>query len=152
MLLKAAESKDTPLAAITDILKTARIAELSSFGRIADDRVKVIKRVEDLKDDKATLEEAFQKLIEEAPWLINPQWSPIAANQTFTTLKKEFQKFFKEETGDDIVLDEFDAVGSSKRPDFVLSNQDTLIQIIEIKKPNHGLKNDEGSGFSVTWR
>jgi hypothetical protein len=40
-LIEAAESKDRPLEVVTDILRTARVAELSSFGRIADDRVKV---------------------------------------------------------------------------------------------------------------
>lgn len=142
-LREAAERTDSPLAAVTDILKTARIAELSSFGRIADDRVRVIKRVEELKDDKATLEEAFQSLIEQAPWLINPQWSPITANESFTTLKKEFQKFYKQQTGDDIVLADFDTAKLKKRPDFVLSNQDTIVQIIEIKKPAHALENAE---------
>ena len=43
--------------------------------------MKVIKTVEQLKDHATTLEEAFQELIEQAPWLINPQWSPITANQ-----------------------------------------------------------------------
>ncbi|HET6385510.1 MAG TPA: ATP-binding protein, partial [Armatimonadota bacterium] len=75
-LREAAESKDSPLAVITGILKTARIAELSSFGQIASDRVKVIEKVETLKDEATTLEEAFQDLITQAPWLIDPQWSP----------------------------------------------------------------------------
>ena len=45
---------------ITEILRTARLAELSAFGQIAEDRVRVIKRVEKLKDDPDTLEAAFQ--------------------------------------------------------------------------------------------
>lgn len=139
----AGGGKDRPLEVVTDILKTARVAELSSFGRIADERVKVIKKVEELKDDKATLEDAFQTLIEQAPWLINPQWSPITANMTLSTLKTEFIKFYKIETGADIVLSGFDATASLKRPDFVLSNQDQVIEIIEIKKPHHSLGNAE---------
>jgi hypothetical protein len=124
-------------------LRTARVAELSSFGRIADDRVRVIQTVEELKDDATTLEEAFQELIEAAPWLVNPQWSPITSNQALTTLKKEFVKYYKQETGNDIVLFGFDDTAKKKRPDFVLSNQDQLIQIIEIKKPKHSLQNAE---------
>jgi hypothetical protein len=139
----AGTSKDSPLEVVTDILRTARVAELSSFGRIADDRVKVIKKVEELKDDIATLEDAFQTLIEEAPWLINPQWSPITSNVTLTTMKAEFVKFYKKETGDEIVLSGFDPTSSRKRPDFVLSNQDQVIEIIEIKKPHHALGNKE---------
>ncbi len=140
-LREAAESQDSPLSAITGILKTARIAELSSFGKIAEDRIRVIKRVEELKDDPKTLEAAFQKLITEAPFLINPQWSPIIANQAFSTLKTEFEKYYKQKTGNDILLNDFS--DPSKRCDFVLSNQDNVIQIIEIKQPSHALTNDE---------
>jgi hypothetical protein len=140
-LREAAESKDSPLAVITDILKTARTAELSSFGRIADDRVRVIKKVETLKDTPKTLEAAFQQLIQEAPWLINPQWSPISENQTFTSLKLEFQKFYKKKTKKDLVLTDFS--DPAKRADFVMSNQDNALEIIEIKKPKHGLQDIE---------
>lgn len=134
-LREAAEAKDSPVEVLNEILKYARVAELSSFGRIADERVRVIKTVETLKDDQSTLEDAFQNLIEQAPWLINPQWSPITANQTLSTLKAEFQKYYKLKTGEDIQLVDFSE--SNKRPDFVMSSQDSIIQIIEIKKPHH---------------
>jgi hypothetical protein len=140
-LREAAESSDRPLGVITEILRTARVAELSSFGRIAHDRVKVIERVEHLKDDASTLEGAFQALITNAPWLIDPQWSPITANQTFSTLRQEFQKFYNQKTGEDIILGEFTDV--AKRADFVLSTQDNVIQIIEIKRPFHKLADEE---------
>ena len=129
------------MSVITGILKTARVAELAAFGRIAEDRIRVIERIERLKDDPATLEAAFQTLIEEAPWLINPQWAPITANQSFVTLRREFEKYYKKCTGDDLVLDHFG--DPKKRADFVLSSQDNAIQIIEIKRPAHALQDDE---------
>jgi hypothetical protein len=140
-LREAAEAKDSPVEVINEILKRARIAELSSFGRIADERVRIIETVESLKDEQSTLENAFQELIEQAPWLINPQWSPITANQTLSTLKSEFQKYFKLKTGEDIVLSNFGT--PNKRPDFVLSSQDGIIQIIEIKRPHYTFTNAE---------
>ena len=129
------------MAVISGILRTARLAELSSFGRIAEDRLKVIERVQTLKDIPETAEQKLQDLIEYAPWLINPQWAPITANQSFTTLKKEFEKAYKEETGKEISLGDFSE--TKKRPDFILSSQDNGLQIIEIKKPLHKLTNDE---------
>lgn len=139
--LREAADYDTPVAVVTEILKTARIAELSSFGRIADDRIKVINKIETLKDSPETLESDFQDLITQAPWLINPQWAPISANQSFSTLKMEFQKYYKKNTGIDLILDDFS--DPTKRVDFALSNQDNLIQIIEIKRPMHRLENEE---------
>jgi hypothetical protein len=140
-LREAADKPDQPLAVVSAILKTARLAELAGFGRIADDRIKVIKTIETLKDDQNTLESAFQALITNAPWLVNPTWSPISANVTFETLRAEFVKFYKKKTGVTLNLGDFS--DPKKRADFVLSSQDTAIQIIEIKKPDHALTNDE---------
>lgn len=140
-LKEAAEAKGHHLGFISEILKTARIAELASFGRIADDRVRVIKQVEQYKDDPNTLESAFQQLITEAPWLVNPQWSPITANQSFETLKTEFAKYYKQQTKQDLNLQGFP--DKNKRADFVMSNQDQVIEIVEIKRPKHALQNEE---------
>jgi hypothetical protein len=140
-LREAAASKDRPLAVVSAVLQTARIAELASFGRIADDRVKVIETLGKLKDDTTVLESTFQQLLSDAPWLIDPRWAPITANQSFQTLKEEFAKYYKKHTGNDLVLDPF--ADPSKRADFVLSSQDSAIQIIEIKRPGHALQNEE---------
>ena len=141
MLRSAGTDADSPLEAVTDVLKTARIAELASFGRIAEDRIRVIERVEKLKDSKGTLESAFQTLITTSPWLIDPQWSPITTNQAFTTLQKEFAKFYKAKTKKTLELGPF--TDGSKRADFVMSTQDGAVQIIEIKKPKHRLEDEE---------
>lgn len=140
-LRKAAGAKGSPLAVISQILETARVAQLAAFGRIADERVRIIQRVEELKDQPKTLEAAFQKLIAEAPWLVDPQWSPLTENQSFSTLKAEFQKYYKQRTGEDLELGDF--TDANKRSDFVLSNQDNVIQIIEIKRPHHAFEDEE---------
>lgn len=134
-LRSAADSTDSTLAAITQLLRTARVAELSSFGQIASDRVKVIENVETLKDDAKTLEDALQDLIEEAPWLIDPQWSPVTANQTFATLRREFEKVYFKETGQEVHLSDFTM--PTKRSDFVMTAQEGRIEFVEIKKPNY---------------
>jgi Histidine kinase-, DNA gyrase B-, and HSP90-like ATPase len=140
-LREAAASKDCPMAVVSEVLKTARVAELASFGRIADERVRVIETLELLKDTAGTREGEFQKLLTEAPWLINPTWSPIVANQSFETLREEFVKFYERRTGEKLTLDDFS--DPDKRCDFVLSSQDDAIQIIEIKRPRHALTNEE---------
>lgn len=138
---EAAEREDTPLAALSAILRTARFAELASFGRIASDRIRVMDRLEELKDNEDTQEDSLQKLIEDAPWLVNPEWAPVTTNQTLRTLRGEFEKFYKNKTGTTISLTDFSTPG--KRPDFVLTTQEGEVQIIEIKRPEHKLSNDE---------
>ncbi|QYU69275.1 ATP-binding protein [Leptolyngbya sp. 15MV] len=140
-LEKAAEGAGHPIAVISRLLRTARIAELSSFGGIAAKRVDVIERLEHHKDDAATIEAVLQDLLESAPWLINPQWSPITANQTFETFREEFKKFYKKREKKDLTLKP--VRDSNKRADFVMSSQDNAIQIIEIKRPGHTLTDAE---------
>ena len=137
------------LEVVTNILRIARVAELSSFGRIADDRVKVIKKVAELKEDTNTMEEPFQALIEQAPWLINPQWSPISDNQSLTNLKNRFVHFYKEQTGETITIFGATPHKGDKRSafvmtsQFVMTTQDDAVEIIEIKRPGHALQNME---------
>ena len=142
-LKRAASEEEAAIAVMATILRTARVAELSSYGMIAEKRVKVIERIIALKDDGETLEQALQDSIEEAPWLVNPLWSPITSNQQLSTLKSEFEKYFEKETGERIRLEPFEEGATTKRPDFVLSADDFGLQIIEIKRPQHKLKNDE---------
>lgn len=141
MMKEAVADAKRPLSVLSSFLRTARMAELSSFGRIAEDRLKVVERLEDLKDAEDTDENDLQILISDAPWLINPEWAPVTENQTFSTLRREFEKFYNQRTGRAISLSEFQKSG--KRPDFVLSNQEGIVQIIEIKKPQHTLTNPE---------
>ena len=108
---------------------------------LPQDRLEVIDRLEILKDDDNTDENDLQRLIADAPWLINPEWAPVTENQTFSSLRREFEKYYEDKTGQSISLSDFQETG--KRPDFVLSNQEGTVQIIEIKKPRHRLSNAE---------
>lgn len=140
-LHEATDDADRPLLAITGLLRTARIAELSSFGRIAVDRVRVIDKLQKLIDDAARDEAALQELITSAPWLIDPQWSPLTANQGFAAVRRAFVKHYKDRTGRSLDLK---PVGNQKkRADFVLQNQDQCIHLIEIKASDHALENAE---------
>lgn len=141
MMKGSVAEESTTLSALSMFLRTARLAELSSFGRIAEERLNVITRLERLKDAEGTREIELQKLITSAPWLVNPEWAPVTQNQTFYTLRREFEKFYKQQTGDSISLGEFRE--ARRRPDFVLLSQESVIQIVEIKKPQHKLSDEE---------
>lgn len=140
-LREAAKKDDNSLGFISKVLKTARVAELTSLGKLAADRVKVIKRLELLKKDESADEAEFQDLITGAPWLINPEWTPITANQSFSTFVREFKAYYKEQIGNDLEIAGFSK--PTKRPDFILLNQDNTIHVVEIKQPWHQLEDSE---------
>lgn len=140
-LRSAASVVNTQFAMVSRILKTARIAELSSFGRIADDRVKIINRLEELKSDLHVDERELQNLVDEAPWLIDPQWAPVTSNRALSTVRKRFEEYYNRKTGDSINLSSLDDAHPSKRPDFVLLEEDRALQIVEIKRPGYAFAN-----------
>lgn len=140
-LKAAASAATTTLSVLIKILKTANIAELTAHGRIVSDRIRVIERLKALKNDKGAVEADFQNVIAEAPWLIDPQWTPMIENQSLKSLKTAFENYYRKRTGDDINLSDFKH--PTKRPDFVLTTFEGTIQIIEIKVPEHSLTNTE---------
>jgi len=144
-LREAADAKEHTIAAITALMKTARVAELSSFGRVAEKRVNVVHELEKLKDSCDAVEGDLQNLIAGAPWLIDPRWSPISQNQSFRTFKTEFAKFYKEKTGKELVY--APTSNSTKRPDFALASEDTRLEVVEIKKPKHILDQSDAERF-----
>lgn len=139
--LKEAADESTTIETMVQVLRTARIAELSSYGLIAEKRVRVIERIIETKDKDETLEQTLQNSIEEAPWLLNPSWSLVAQNQRLSTVKSMFEKDYRKQEGKEINLQSFP--DSERRPDFILSAYDFGLHIVEIKRPRHKLTNKE---------
>ena len=146
-LRDAASEEKAPIGVMAKILGTARVAELSSYGMIAEKRVQVVERILEFTGGGDTGESELQDSLFEAPWLINPLWSPITANQSLSTLRDKFEQFVKVRTGTEISLARFSE--SRRRPDFVLSSDDFGLQIIEIKAPGHRLINVEWDRVQV---
>ncbi|MFC1536248.1 ATP-binding protein [Pseudomonadota bacterium] len=118
---------------MNDIFDKAHVAELASYAQIASQRVKVITELEKIIDESST-EDRFQTLIAKAPWLIEPSWTVITANQGLKTFKNAFERYWKTEYNEDITL----AIDhETKRPDFTLVSIDGLLHIVEIKKADH---------------
>lgn len=145
-LTKAADGETSALVTVSRILTKARVAELSSFGQIAEKRLKVISKVESLKNDASSDESALQKLLTEAPWLVDPQWSPVTANRWFSTLVRELEKFLRDRGIEATLSTTSDA---RNRPDFVFANHGGYLEVIEIKKPG---KPFDDLDFERFWR
>jgi len=132
----AGESKHT-LETLASLLRTAKVAELTSYGKIAQKRVNIIQELEKLKDDETSMEGDLQRLLTSAPWLINPSWSPITENRSFTTFVREFAKFFESNTGTKLSLPSLSH--PKKQPDFVLASDEGRLEVVEIKKPGKAI-------------
>lgn len=150
MMREVASRADAPVDVLSGFLRTARIAELSSFGQIAKNRIKVIRQLDAARADYDEHESTLQQLIEAAPWLIRSDWAPVTANQTLGRLRKEFERYYNELEKTSIALQDFDE--SNRRPDFVLFGQDNTIQVVEIKRPGHAFTNKEMDRIASYYR
>lgn len=138
--LRAAARRESAISTLGKTLESARVAELSSFGRIAEGRLGVINRLRELIDHKEFGEVDFRELLQRAPWLISPEWSPVTHNQALRTISAEFHKRVEEFKPE---RDPLTNAASRKRPDLVLFSQNGCIQIVEIKKRRQTLCNDD---------
>ncbi|AEJ40347.1 hypothetical protein TPY_2179 [Sulfobacillus acidophilus TPY] len=140
-LREAAEASNSPFGTVVELFRSARIAEAYSLGQIAYERVKSVERLETLIHTAGTDELELQHLIESAPWLIAPDWTPLSANQSLNRFRMAFEKWYTLEHDKPITTT---AIGcSSMRPDFILINLRGELHIVEIKEPSHTLHDDE---------
>jgi len=138
--LRSVARQESALGTLRKTLESARVAELSSFGKIAEGRLGVINRLRELIDHKEFGEVDFRELLQRAPWLISPEWSPVTQNEALRTISAEFHRRVEEFKPEP---DPLTNAASRKRPDLVLFSQNGCIQIVEIKNHGHTLCNDE---------
>jgi hypothetical protein len=132
---------DSSLDQVVSILGDARLAEASSMGQIALERVDVIGTLEGvLAKNPSSKEEALQELLEKAPWAIHPEWTVLQANKPFEDLRSAFERWYKKKYGSEMATS---VVANKKKPDFVMLPFSGSVEIVEIKRAGHKLVDDE---------
>lgn len=139
--LKKAEEciAERPLEAIAKLFNSANIAEAASLGMIVQERLHNIAKLD--KIPTTAVEEELQALLESAPWMIDPRWTMLQANQSFNNFRKHFEKWYKEKFNIELCTTSIES--TNKRPDFIMLHVGTNIEIVEIKKKGHLLENSE---------
>lgn len=130
---------------IIDLLKlfeTTKIAQLASYGQIVEEKLNTIDVFAEAIYDPDTKESELQNIIEDAPWLVNPQWTLILSNRTLKTFQESFEKWYENIYGQKIITS-CDESTENKRPDFIFLNQDNSLFLLEIKPPKHIFNNDD---------
>ena len=136
-LRKVNQQDGIDINSLLKLFETAKIAETYSLGQIAAERVKSIERLAVHIGDRDTEERVLQQLIEEAPWLIYPEWTPITQNESLNNVRRTYENWYKREYGRDIVTTAIN--NPNLRPDFVLLAVRDLVYVVEIKRPRRAL-------------
>ena len=126
---------------ILDLFERARLVEMYSLGQVAQERVEAIEQLRKLISNSSTVERQLQRLIETAPWILHPDWTPLSFNQSLASTRKNFHSWYLANHGKEIVTS---TIGSPcKQPDFVMLNHEGRLEVLEIKRPQYALTDDE---------
>jgi len=123
------------------LFETSRIAQYASYGQIVSEKIKVIDTFETAIRNGEIKEQDLQNILEDAPWLVDPRWEVITANQSFKSFRVAFEAWYKKKYGEEIVTTT-NISHPSKRPDFIFLHAENALKIVEIKPPKHDF-NDE---------
>lgn len=132
---------DGPIDVVLDLFEKARVVEMYSLGQVAHERVSAIEQLKRLVSNPATVERQLQELIEKAPWVIYPDWTPLSFNQSLARTRENFESWYRAKYGEVIVTSAID--NPKKQPDFVMLNHEGRLEIIEIKRPQHAPTDEE---------
>ena len=138
----ANEANPHALKIMSSLFGDAKIAEMAWMGQVADVRVRTLNRLTSaIRDDPDPAENEMHRILEEAPWLINPRWTILQSNQTLENFREAFQAWYRKKHGVKIVTTAINS--ANRRPDFVLMSASNVIEVVEIKKPKHVLGDEE---------
>jgi len=128
------------LEPVIELFEKASVVEMYSLGQVARERVDAVETLEKLIGSASTEEYQLQRLIEHAPWILYPDWTPLTRNQPLKSLRAAFATWYQRNKGKEIITT---SIGSNKRPDFLMLNYSGFIEIVEIKRPKHALTDEE---------
>ena len=138
----ADEGNKNALDVMAAFFGDAKVAETASLGQVADVRIRAIDALENAVSSRPPVTEpVLQRLLENAPWLIEPKWTALQANRTLDTFRKTFETWYEDKTGQPVKTTA--KGGGSLRPDFIMLAIEGRLEIVEIKRPDHKLDSDE---------
>ena len=138
-----AELTTDTLEPVIALFEKASVVEMYSLGQVARERVDAVQMLRRLVESGATLEDELQRLVERAPWILYPDWTPLTQNAPLNRLRTAFESWYYKTKHATIVTT---SIGSPRRePDFVMLNYEGRIEVVEIKRPGHSLTDEEYS-------
>ena len=138
----ADEGNRNALEVISDLFGDAKLAEAASLGHVVEERIRVIHSLKkNIRASPYVDESEMQRMLESAPWLIDPQWTVLQANKTLKTFRSAFEGEHERLTGSKIKTTTLE--GDATRPDFIMLSFGSTIEIVEIKRPKHALDSED---------
>ena len=119
--LAGADLHDTGI--ILNLFREWQIVEAKEMSRVTEGRIATIQKLQDLIDKDALEVPTLHNFLKEFPWVIDPRWTLVDDEVTFSKLLRE--KFSEPP----------DLQEGDRRIDFLCVREGTNLVVVEIKRP-----------------
>jgi hypothetical protein len=116
-----AEVKD--VGRLLDLFREWEVVEAREMMRVTEGRIKTIEKLGELIKTNALEVPTLHNFLKEFPWVLDPRWTLVADEKTFSQLLKER---FPEEVS---------TLEDDKRIDFLCVRESASLIVVEIKRP-----------------
>ena len=130
----AKDIKDAEIEDPNKLLKLFReweILEAKEMSKITKGRITTIERLQELIDKNCLEKPILHDFLKEFPWVIDPRWTLIADEISFSKVLREH---FPEDK---------DVPEENRRIDFLCVSEGTNLAVVEIKRPNSRISHKE---------
>lgn len=135
-----ASDESRTFATLVTLFRRERLAELYAVGTAAKRRVEALERLKQMLGSDNE-EKALQALLEEAPWIISPEWEVLLADRSLDIFRRNFENWYQQTYNIEVNTTAIDR--PTKEPDFIFIQTREKLRIVEIKRPNIRLSNEE---------
>jgi hypothetical protein len=135
-----AHDESRTFATLVTLFRRERLAELYAVGTAAKRRVEALEKLRQMLGSDVE-EKSLQGLLEEAPWIVSPEWEVLLADRSLEIFRRNFEDWYKKTYDRDIVTTAIDR--PTKEPDFIFIQTRQKLRIVEIKRPNIRLSDEE---------
>lgn len=117
---------------LVTLFRRERLAELYAVGTAAKRRLDALDRLKQMLGTDVP-EKSLQALLEEAPWIVCPEWEVLVADRSLKIFRENFEDWYEKTYDVEIVTTTIDR--PTKEPDFVFIRTRERLRVVEIKKP-----------------
>lgn len=131
---------------LIELFESTHIAEITSYGQIARNKVNTIRVLDDKIEGYDEDEDELHKIIESSPWLIDPTWQPLSSEKSISNVRSAFEDWY-EGTHDEEIKTSSMGDLDRKIPDFVMLEMRGAVRVVEIKRPGYTFKDSDFERF-----
>jgi hypothetical protein len=143
-----AEDGELDVDELIELFESTHIAEITSFGQVARNKVNTINVLEEKINDYEADEDDLHSIVENSPWLVEPSWQPLTSEKSISTIRESFEEWYEaEHDGEDIVTTT-ETDYEKKRPDFVMLEMRGAVRVVEIKRPDYEFGDEDFDRFA----